>query len=170
MTKLTIKIDENISLTGTIVTEENGTETYDEYDIYYYQPECPWGANCEYAGNVLLPMQSNITSNVSPGIPVPPGWTVPKSAVLGWYHLDKNMTLTGNLSVIGNEHIGGNLNVSGTINGLGSLTNVKMLPDMPVPPAMGWAGNPGEIAIGGNFVYLCVAMDSWVRWPIEKTW
>jgi hypothetical protein len=156
MTKLTIKIDENISLTGTIVTEED--DGMEEYDVYYYQPECPFGANCEYAGNVLLPMESNITSNVAP----PPGWKRPKAITNQWSN--RNIQLGGNLSV------SGNIDTLGCYNGVGSLTSMTMLPStQPVPTPMS-TGRKGEIAMHNDYVYLCIEPYTWVRWSIERTW
>lgn len=166
MTKLTIKIDENISLTGTIMSEE---ESIDDYEFYYYQPDCPWGANCEYAGNVLLPMESNITSNVAPKVPMPPFGPRPRTAVPGWYNMNKNLSLVGNLAVTGDASVYGNITVnSGAFKGVGSLSSLVEIASTPTSPS--WTGRVGEIAISGTFVYLCVATDSWIRWPIEKTW
>jgi hypothetical protein len=159
MTKLTIKIDENISLTGTIVTEEDGAE---EYDIYYYQPECPFGANCEYAGNILLPMESNIAGNIAPTLPTPPGWRVPKAVTNQWASRD--------LQIGGNLMVNGNIDTFGNFNGVGSLTSIAVLDEAQTPPTPMWTGRKGEMALHGNFVYLCTDPNTWIRWSVEKTW
>lgn len=168
MTRLTIQIDENISLRGTIVSDDD-----DGFDLVY-QPECPFEGNCEYAGNIMLPMfRSNIhhgnvmaVGNAAPLFPpiqVPPGQMRPIGKNnLGWFDTQKNVYLHGNLMVQGD------ITTVGQVLGVGSTAVIQRLPEAPASP--NWTGITGELATDNAYMYLCVDTDTWVRWPISSSW
>ena len=74
----------------------------------------------------------------------------------------------GDLNVYGSATVSSDLIVEGTITGTGSTADIKML-DV-APTVNTWPGKIGELCRTSNFMFVCVAPDTWIRWAIQESW
>lgn len=86
----------------------------------------------------------------------------------GGYEYWNNYHCWGDLIVHGKTSVHSDLMVDGVITGRGSVTDVKILDTEPTANSV--TGNIGELARTSSHMYLCVAENSWVRWPIQTSW
>ena len=106
---------------------------------------------------------------------------------LGSINCSGNATITGNLKVTGTTDIsgatnsGGNItgnltgNVTGDVTGdvtgnlTGDVTGNLTIPNSTAPSSKNAAGNTGQIAWDTDYIYVCVATDTWKRAALS-TW
>jgi len=88
---------------------------------------------------------------------------------LGSLNCSGNATIAGDLKVTGTTDITGATNSTGNITGnltgnvTGDVTGNVTIPASTAPASASDNGQPGQIAWDANFIYVCVATNTWKR-------